>query len=308
MAKQSKTLRGIEGFKQYYTTIFQDRWPGLLSALESEHQYCALRALSPDCSPYYLDLASALPPLLLNIEPGHQVLDLCAAPGGKTLVILRRLFPDFFTHPDFEELTSVLQALSPFTSPSGISPGSQTALLNPGRLVANERSASRRARLHNNLANHTTPALNQYISVTGHDATKWGLYEQNRYHRVLVDVPCSSERHLVENPKHLQNWSPNRTKQLSIQGGAMVLGGFDALMPGGILVYSTCALSPLENDAVVQKLLKKRPASRLLSLDETQLPPWMEPTQTGYHILPDRSSGLGPIFLSGLTKEESLHD
>lgn len=41
---------------------------------------------------YWLDPASLLPPLLLGVQPGQQVLDMCAAPGGKSLVLAHLLF------------------------------------------------------------------------------------------------------------------------------------------------------------------------------------------------------------------------
>ena len=40
-----------------------------------------------------MDAASLLPVLALNLEPKDTVLDLCAAPGGKSLAILQTLYP-----------------------------------------------------------------------------------------------------------------------------------------------------------------------------------------------------------------------
>lgn len=41
---------------------------------------------------YWLDAASLLPPLMLGVQPGQQVLDMCAAPGGKSFVLAQLLF------------------------------------------------------------------------------------------------------------------------------------------------------------------------------------------------------------------------
>ncbi|NOZ57507.1 MAG: hypothetical protein GXO73_12055 [Calditrichaeota bacterium] len=47
----------------------------------------------------------------------------------------------------------------------------------------------------------------------------------------------------------------------------MILRAFDVLKPGGKLVYSTCTLTPEENERVVQWLLDKRPGARLLPFE-----------------------------------------
>lgn len=59
---------------------------------------------------YLMDAASLLPVLALNLQPGDLVLDLCAAPGGKSLIMLQTLYPGTFTlatgvfHPGFKLL------------------------------------------------------------------------------------------------------------------------------------------------------------------------------------------------------------
>ena len=75
----------------------------------------------------------------------------------------------------------------------------------------------------------------------------------------------------------------------------------DALKPGGTLVYGTCALSPMENDDVVKRILKKRPAMRVEPLES--LPEGADRTECGVHILPDRCNGCGPIYCARLVKQ-----
>jgi 16S rRNA C967 or C1407 C5-methylase (RsmB/RsmF family) len=67
------------------------------------------------------------------------------------------------------------------------------------------------------------------------------------------------------------------------------------------VVYSTCALAPLENDDVVKKILKKRPSMRLETIAE--IPAGADRTECGVHILPDRAEGRGPIYCARLVKE-----
>ena len=110
---------------------------------------------------------------------------------------------------------------------------------------------------------------------------------------------------MLKSPAHLKRWSPSRTKTLAVQAHAMLAAAVEAVKPGGTIIYSTCALSPLENDGVIGKLLKKR--GDRVTIDT--IPAYVfegleaERTEYGYHILPDRNSGYGPIFMTRLTKK-----
>ena len=258
-------------FNAYYESLFEERWPALLEALKlpaapAPYNETLLR-------PYYLDEASIAAALALDVQPRHRVLDMCAAPGGKSLIIASKL-------------------------------------QHPGSLIANDRSASRRARLKQVLKDHLTPDQAALVTVTGHDAARWGLYEQNIYDRILLDAPCSSERHVIQSAKHLSRWGAGRTRRLAAQAWAMLAAGFTALKPGGILLYSTCALSPLENDGVIDRLAEKRsglwePVSVLQAdglINEGVIACTPEPARRGVHILPDTSAGRGPLYISGIRK------
>ncbi len=253
MAKQERI-----GFDSWYSSLYGARWAFLREALAKEPAYIELH--EGLLKPYYLDEASRFAAESVGAEPGEKVLDMCAAPGGKTLVIA-------------------------------------LALRGEGTLVANDRSAARRARLHRVLADYLPEALRSTVKVTGHDATRWGLFEQDAYDRVLLDAPCSSERHVLSSEAHFTRWSPSRSRRLAAQAYSMLAAAYVAVRPGGVIVYSTCALSPLENDGVVGKLLSKRPAT--LEIPES-LPG--ERTEWGVQIAPDRDGGRGPMYISRLRK------
>ncbi|MFO8063302.1 MAG: RsmB/NOP family class I SAM-dependent RNA methyltransferase [Spirochaetota bacterium] len=248
--------RGPESFEKYYESIFQDRWPRLKRSLEDDPTYTTLGP--PLSRPYHLDDASRIAAATLPLHGAERILDMCAAPGGKTLVLA-------------------------------------SAMDHDAELVANERSSRRRERLRRVLDEHLPEALRACVEVTGHDATRWGLYETNAYDRILLDVPCSSERHILGSPSHLESWSPARTKHLATQAFAMLAAAIDAGRPGALILYSTCALSPRENDGVLDKAEKKRGGRyRVLSPEV----PYSEPTRHGFHIFPDTAGGRGPIYLS----------
>lgn len=247
---------GPNAFEDYYESIFAGRWPGLREALEKEITYARLGP--PLTETYYLDDASRIAAETLPLAGATDILDMCAAPGGKSLVLAMNMRPQ-------------------------------------ARLVANERSAKRRERLYRVLDGHLPPDIRVRVEVTGHDATRWGLYERDAYDAILLDVPCSAERHLLSSQQHLKRWSPARTRHLATRAFAMLAAAIDAARPGGFILYSTCALSPQENDGVVAKAERKRPGRcRVLSAEV----PWAEPTRQGYRILPDTAEGRGPIYLS----------
>ena len=252
-------MRQKEDFNTYYRNIWLDRWDALKDAFAGESDYCTLE--EGLLKPYFLDKASTYPAKALDVQRGDSVLDLCAAPGGKTLILA-------------------------------------LAKGEAGTLVANDKSADRRMRLKAVVNEHLPASIAETVHITGFDAATWGLYQKDMYDRVLLDAPCSSERHVLSSPHYLAQWTPARTKQLAIRQFAMLAAALDAAKAGGRIVYSTCSISPLENDGVVEKLFKKRKG--LFDIIELE-PEIGEKTKYGIQILPD-TTGAGPIYYCCLEK------
>ena len=256
--------QGESGFEEYYTGLFGHRWKALQSALLADRGYVALQ--EGLLRPYYLDPASVAVAQFLPLDNADTVVDLCAAPGGKSLALVIRL-------PEQAEL------------------------------VANERSRQRRARLSRVLDHHLPAEQRHRVKVTGHDATRWGLHQPGSAQAILADVPCSSEQHVLRSPNELSRWSPGRVKRLAVQQFAILAAAIDALAPGGHVLYVTCALTPEENDHVIAKALKKRKDRVIVvPLDPTSIFPGSEATEHGVHILPDRCGGAGPLYCSLLQR------
>ena len=257
---KKKTPRGPEAFNGHYGTIYGNRWNRLKEALLEEPVYAEIGL--PLLKPYFIDEASTLPVEALNIQPGLSVLDLCAAPGGKSL------------------LCAV--ATGPL-----------------GSLIANDRSSARRGRLKTVIAQHLPENYRSAVKITGHDSRRWCLYEESLYDRVLLDAPCSSERHVVQSPPALAEWSPARPKHLARQAFSMLASALRVVKPGGILVYSTCSLEPLENDDTVAKLIKRYP--EMVEIMPVHAP-WGDKTKYGWIVLPDVAEGRGPIFFAKIRR------
>lgn len=257
-----KAISRAELFQDHYSDVYGDRWPILRAALLDPPTHQSIGMDEGLLEPYFLDSASLEAASLLGVTPGMIVLDMCAAPGGKTLLLTR-------------------------------------ALQGNGRIVANDRSATRRSRLQRVIAAHLPEEDRALVTITSHDATRWGLFEQNVYDRILLDAPCSSERHVLQSPSHLAQWSRHRTTQLAIQQFAMLAAALEAVKPGGRIVYSTCSISPCENDEVIDKLYDRR-EGRFVCLRSVMS--GAEPTRHGSIILPDSSGGKGPMYASLVEK------
>ena len=258
--------RGAEAFEQYYQTLFGNRWLPLRQALcESPSQTGWNENLR---EPYYLDSGSVAAARALPAG-GSTILDMCAAPGGKTLVLA-------------------------------------SSLGDGATITANEFSRDRRTRLASVLDRYLPRETRDRIQITGYDASRWSRHESASRDRILLDAPCSSERHVLGSPKHLAEWSPARIRNLSFRQWALLSGAWLVLAPGGYLVYATCALSPDENDGAIHKLLRKYPDAEIRipvrdgHADLAHHRP--EHTEYGTIIMPDRSAGAGPLFFALLKK------
>ena len=99
--------------------------------------------------------------------------------------------------------------------------------------------------------------INNNIQITGNDGSLICKKTDKKFDSILLDAPCSSERHVYNSPKHLEQWTASRVKNLSFTQWSLLSSAFLSLKEEGFILYSTCALAQEENDGVVKKLLKK---------------------------------------------------
>lgn len=282
--KQKSTknkLTGEAGFEEYYTGLYGERWQKIKDSFADEGSAVEYHVTGAEKS-YFLDSASVLAALCLPLENSIDILDLCAAPGGKTLVIASRM-------PKNAVLSS------------------------------NERSPERKHRLSVVVETCLPPQISERVKTSCSDGATWCTRQSECFDRILLDAPCSSERHVIADPKYLNNWSPSRIRTVTTEQWALLSSAYRLLRPEGILLYSTCALCPDENDGMIERLYKKfnkegdtftllEPQPRLKEIsDFTQITlPGFEKTKFGYMIMPDKQNGAGPIYFSIIKKEKTV--
>ena len=142
------------------------------------------------------------------------------------------------------------------------------------------------------------------------DAASWGrgpgapTWSYLGFDRILVDAPCSSERHFLHDADGSM-WSRARLKRDAELQGSILRNAVRLLAVGGRLVYATCSLAEEENDGVVKKLLAHKRhgsglalVSPLTNLEGSALAPLlsgMTRTKCGALMLPDECS-FGPLY------------
>ena len=197
------------------------KWAGFFEVKAGHWE--EVRKLANDGAIYLQDPSTRLCVELLAPQPGETILDACAAPGGKSLMI-----------------ADAMQS---------------------GKLVALDEEGPRLQRLRENLSRapktvevSLMPAdLEKVGTVFFRD---FSLPET--YDAVLLDAPCSNTgvmRHRIDVKQRLQegDFAQHGNQQLALLHAAARM-----VRPGGRLVYSTCSLDAQENEGVMRAFFDSR--------------------------------------------------
>jgi len=174
------------------------------------------------------EAVSMIPPLVLDVQPHHKVLDMCAAPGSKT--------------------TQLIEALH---SEEGKIPG--------GFVVANDSNNKRCYMLVHQLKRLMSPTT----IITNHDATIMPNFRMTsadgekfvKFDRILCDVPCTGDGTMRKNIDVWMKWNTANACNLHGIQYRVARRGVEMLTIDGKMVYSTCSLNPIEDEAVLHRLL-----------------------------------------------------
>jgi len=204
-------------------------------------------------SHWNMDLASALAASVLEVRPGERVLDLCAAPGGKSIVLAQMLWPELYA--------------SSVAIPESISDTSRTCL------HSNESDHARHKRLFANMQAYlpSQPFADKAVKIIRIDAAEKSAVHElpfgaEGYDKVLLDAPCSSERHILQAharaaaagnvADEMANWKSSHTKTLAKTQAVLLMTALKAAKLGGKVLYATCSISHEENDDIIERTIE----------------------------------------------------
>lgn len=192
------------------------------------------------------DESSMIPTHALRVEPGHRVLDMCAAPGGKSMHIAEHL-----------------QGKGTLVSVD----------LHPHKVTLISEQATRLG--FENIETRTMDSR----KLTDE-------YEEESFDRILVDAPCSGLGVIRRKPdikytKKEEDFASLQTIQLRLLDEASKL-----IKPNGLIVYSTCTIDETENNGTVQAFLANHPEMVLDELNVLPKAYHHLITQGTMHIFP----------------------
>ncbi len=147
-------------------------------------------------------------------------------------------------------------------APGGKATALGEALKGQGLLAANDISLPRARALLRNLELFGIPNL----LVTAESPDKLCKRFPEYFHKILLDAPCSGEGMFRRDPAMAKDWTLEKSKSLSQIQRQLILQAEEMLLPGGLLLYSTCTFAPEEDEGTVSYLLEQRPEMELADI------------------------------------------
>lgn len=176
---------------------------------------------------YIQNLSSMLPVVVLDPQPGEEVLDVCAAPGSKT---------------------SMMAAM----------------MKNKGNIIANDEDFSRSQKLQSVLDEFYVKNTEVRIGDGAKIGTEYPNYFDKI---LLDAPCSGEGLVYLRKPKPLRFWNIKKINIMSKVQKKLITAAYDSLKPGGTLIYSTCTLEPDENEGVVTHLLERNPKAKVVDID-----------------------------------------
>ncbi len=179
------------------------------------------------------EIVSMLPPMLLETKLGDKILDMCAAPGNKTSQFLESFYSNYnyFDKEYYKKDT--------------------------GFIIANDNNNKRAYMMISLLKKINTAGM----FVVWQEAQNFpNIFSGNNieskifYDKILCDVPCSSDAIMRKLQIKWKNWNLFDGYVLHKTQLKILKKGINLLNLNGLLVYSTCSLNPIENEAIITEI------------------------------------------------------
>ena len=177
-------------------------------------------------------------------------------------------------------------------APGGKTTASIDSLPAGSFVVANEYMPARAAVLAENLAKWGSAAT----MVTRGDTARFRKL-RHTFDIVVADVPCSGEGMFRKDPEAVRQWTPALVQECAVRQREIIANLWEALRPGGVMIYSTCTFNRAENEEMLGWILGEYPEAIHMPLDLPEQ--WGAVTTDGCtHFVPGRVRGEGlAIFM-----------
>lgn len=210
------------------------------------------------------DESSMLPVNALDVEPGMKVLDMCAAPGGKTTHIAEKMNDEgeVYAHDIHAHKIKLIQS-------------------NAERL-----------------------GLESILPKSGDSRELVNLYGESSFDRILLDAPCSGFGVIRRKPEIKYVKNENDIKGLLTIQSELLDTAEKLLKPNGIIVYSTCTVEYEENRGMVEKFLEKHKNIELIPLPNLHENKKLSIKNDTLQVLPQHFGGDGFFVAAFRKKEQ----
>lgn len=202
------------------------------------------------------------------------ILDLCAAPGGKSTQIAARMH-EMYTSGKWKE---------------------------QGLLICNEIHPARAKILSENVERMGIANA----MVTNETPQRLAEMFEDYFTRILVDAPCSGEGMFRKNEAACEEWNPENVSLCAERQDGILDCAASMLAPGGRIVYSTCTFAPAENEGSMTRFLLRHPEFHIVEVKKAEgmsagVPEWAYFGEEKGQVLPEiaQTIRLWPQHLKG---------
>ena len=220
------------------------------------------------------DLAASLPARLLGAGEGRACLDLCAAPGGKTMQLADAGWRVIAVDREAARLERVAENLgrvgleAELVEGDALSPSPVGRGRGPLGTAEWEGEGDRLALSPSPFRGSAAPSL-----------SRW---EREIYPAVLLDAPCSATGTFRRHPEVLHRATDRSIAGLAEAQAAMIDAAVARVAPGGRLVYAVCSLERAEGEDQVVAALARHPGLSLDPVRADELPAGVAPAAEGW--------------------------